>query len=300
MISIILPTYNGQKYLGLSIKSIIDQTYSDWELIIIDDCSIDKTQEIAMTYSRMDNRIKYFRNERNLKLPASLNKGFSYSTGEYLTWTSDDNIFLSNALEVMYQYMKNNDVGLVFARQEIIDTQGDVRYIQPKVDRLDDLYFKNIVGACFLYRRDVYETVGDYDVSKFLIEDWDYWLRIYKKYDIGYIEAVLYQYRNHRNSLTEKKNFEIQTAAVTFLENVLGYEDITDYIKSNIYVFLIQKYFSIEKFDKMKLYYDRLKKEYPNMNSRVNWKYTIAYYLPNLIIKYMRCFVHSLKRYSKE
>ena len=74
LISVVLPVYNGELFLKESIESVINQTYQNWELIVVDDCSSDKTPEIVKEYVNRDRRIKYFRNEHNLKLPKNSNK----------------------------------------------------------------------------------------------------------------------------------------------------------------------------------------------------------------------------------
>ena len=76
LISIVLPVYNGEKYLRESIDSVLNQTYRNWELIIVDDCSTDSSAKIAKEYTNKDKRIYYYRNENNLRLPRNLNKGF--------------------------------------------------------------------------------------------------------------------------------------------------------------------------------------------------------------------------------
>ena len=89
-VSIVLPTYNGSKFLSRSIESVQEQAETDWELIIVNDCSTDNTLDIAQKYAQQDKRISVITNEQNKKLPASLNVGFSRAKGKYLTWTSDD------------------------------------------------------------------------------------------------------------------------------------------------------------------------------------------------------------------
>ena len=84
-ISVILPTYNGERWLAESIKSVIDQTEHNWELIIVNDCSKDNTLKIAQSFAERDKRIFVISNEVNKKLPATLNIGFSYAKGKYLT-----------------------------------------------------------------------------------------------------------------------------------------------------------------------------------------------------------------------
>ena len=102
LISIVLPIYNGEKYMKQSIDSVINQTYANWELLIVDDGSTDNTAAIAREYAEKDNRIKYYKNPQNMRLPKTLNRGFSLATGDYLTWTSDDNYYYPTALEKMY------------------------------------------------------------------------------------------------------------------------------------------------------------------------------------------------------
>ena len=204
LVSIVLPVYNGEKYLALSIESIIAQTYDNWELIIIDDCSTDDSASIAKEYSKKDNRIHYYMNDINFKLPRSLNKGFSIAKGYYLTWTSDDNLYKPQAIEKMVNALENDeDSDFVFASCRIInEVNNEIEYIM-----VDEFSKKRIVGldsvgACFMYTRKVYETVGDYDPNYTLVEDFDYWQRIFMKFNVVTISEILYLYRWHDGALT--------------------------------------------------------------------------------------------------
>ena len=209
-ISIILPTYNGQLYIREAIESVIKQIFKDWELIIVDDCSSDNTLDIIKEYEKLDSRIRVIHNEVNKKLPASLNIGFSYAKGEYFTWTSDDNLYLPSALYRMNLYLDENpDEIMVCTGYSIIDENKKVLYNAERYDS-DNMFINNYVGACFLYRNCVLEDVGVYNTSKFLVEDYEYWLRILFEYgNIGYIDDVLYYYRTHKGSLTTQKKKEI-------------------------------------------------------------------------------------------
>ena len=102
--SIVLPTYNGEEFLSNSIESVINQTFQDWELIIVNDCSTDNSLSIAEEYFKKDNRIRIINNAENKKLPESLNIGFREAKGDYFTWTSDDNEYYPNAIEKSYIY----------------------------------------------------------------------------------------------------------------------------------------------------------------------------------------------------
>lgn len=223
LISIVLPVYNGSKYLRESIDSVIAQTYKNWELLIMDDCSTDQSPAIAQEYAKKDNRIHYYRNEKNLRLPGNLNRGFSLSTGNYLTWTSDDNRFRPQAFEKMLKALRdNNRAQFAFASCRIIDAIGkEIEYIMVGPHSKTRVVGSNPVGACFLYTRKIYEEVGDYDPAFTLVEDFDYWQRIFMRYETIAIEEILYDYRWHDGALTStmRKDQFNKTLEKTLLKN---------------------------------------------------------------------------------
>ena len=151
LVSIVLPTFNGERYLRQSIGSVISQQYKNWELIIVDDHSTDSTSAIIDEFTDTDSRIKVIHNSTNQKLPKSLNIGFEKAKGDLLTWTSDDNLYLPNALgEMVDIFLSDSDLGFVFCAQEIIDQNGmPIESGVPKY-KLFDLAYKNICGKCQL------------------------------------------------------------------------------------------------------------------------------------------------------
>ncbi|MBR4721108.1 MAG: glycosyltransferase [Clostridia bacterium] len=210
LVSIVLPVYNGEKYLAESIESVLNQTYKNLELIIVNDCSTDSTEDIALKYKAQDRRIIYIKNEVNSKLPKSLNNGFKIAKGEYYTWTSDDNRYHEDAIFEMVDFLeKNQDVAMVFAGYDAIDDKGDVKY---RYLPQGNLIYNNIIGACFLYRSAVAKAVGEYREDLFLVEDYEYWLRINLDYKIVPFSKCLYVYRFHGGSLTALKKKEIKSA----------------------------------------------------------------------------------------
>lgn len=242
LISIVLPVYNGERFLRESINSILSQTYSNWELLILDDCSTDKTPDICKEYAQQDSRIKYIRNESNLRLPRNLNKGFSLAKGTYLTWTSDDNRYRPNALAVMYSALnKNENVHFAFSSMRIMDAEdNDIeKYIvcQKNIKRIVGF---NIVGACFLYKREVYEAVGDYDHEMILVEDYDYWQRIFMKFKAIAIPEILYDYRRHDGALTStmrQEQFNTNLEKM-LLKNISGFRKLNTLQKYYFYAAL--------------------------------------------------------------
>ena len=209
LVSIVLPVYNGEQYIDKAVESIIGQNYKNWELILVNDCSTDRTLEILERYSGKDGRIRIINNAHNMKLPASLNIGFENAKGSYLTWTSDDNIYKKNALETMCKVLDSNpDIGMVYADFVGVDGEGNKtkRYCMHEPD---DIFLINCVGACFLYRAEVKDKIGNYNPDKFLVEDYDYWLRIYSRFRMKHICESLYMYRFHEASLTSTRQEQI-------------------------------------------------------------------------------------------
>lgn len=229
LVSIVLPVYNGENYIEASIESIIQQSYSNFELIVVNDCSTDGTETIIMRMQQKDSRIILINNPTNQKLPRSLNIGFAKAHGDYLTWTSHDNIYKTEAIKILVDALETNrHVGLVYSDYSNIDKDGNIISDEQLSDS-DVLPFTNCIGACFMYRKDVWRQIGEYDSSLFLAEDYDYWIRIYKRFPIMHICQNLYLYRCHENSLTEtrKEQVKIQTWKVLeknffFLYTTLG------------------------------------------------------------------------------
>jgi len=204
--SIVLPVYNGARYLRQSIESCLQQTHRNLELLLVDDCSTDETPQIIADYAQQDSRIIALQNARNLRLAGALNVGFERTTGDLLTWTSHDNCYAPDAIETLVRYLCTwHDVDFVYSAYRIIDELGQVA---PRVNHLPppwELPYHNTVGACFLYSRKVYETVGEYSEDLEYMEDYEYWVRVYKKgFRMMRLHMPLYYYRRHPDSMTAR------------------------------------------------------------------------------------------------
>ena len=201
-VTIVLPTYNGSKYLRQSIQSCLDQTFRNLELIVADDGSAENIGAIVAEFT--DSRVRYLRHEVNRGLPATLNTAFRAATGDYLTWTSDDNYYAPQAIERLVRFLQRYPrIDFVYSSQYILDELSPsnnlrVQIAQPPQHLVDT----NGVGACFLYTRDVYREVGDYSTAAELVEDYDCWFRVTRKFRVHRIIYPLYYYRFHQNSLT--------------------------------------------------------------------------------------------------
>lgn len=209
-VSIVLPVYNGERFLDQAINSVMNQTFTEWELIIVNDCSTDNSASIMRKYADKDSRIIIVDNEANMKLPRSLNIGFGIARGEYYTWTSDDNLLKPNMLMTLVRELDDNpEYGMVYSDHDEITEDGEfinTRFLkEPCYMGIEG----NVCGASFLYRSTVAHSVGDYDPALFLAEDYDYWMRVYAVTDIKHITDVLYSTRWHEKSLTATRTNDI-------------------------------------------------------------------------------------------
>jgi glycosyltransferase involved in cell wall biosynthesis len=242
-VTIVLPSYNRAHYIGLTIESCLAQTYKEFELIIVDDGSKDNSIEVIESYTAKDSRIKLIKNPVNKKLPGTLNNGFKNANGKYYTWISDDNLFAPNALEKMVKILDNHsDIGLVYADYISINDDGKTLariYQEPP----EYLPIRDCVGACFLYRASVAEQIGGYNEQMFLIEDYEYWLRLGLVTKLYHIAEPLYFYRVHATSLTKTRALEINHAKKLLKSIYLGKFSIPEKLKpiNNLYLWFIEE-----------------------------------------------------------
>jgi len=206
-VSIVLPTYNGVQYLRGAMESCLNQTHSNIELIVVDDGSSGRIREIVSSYP--DERIVYVRHPRNMGLPHALNTGFACASGAYLTWTSDDNLYAPSAIQKMLSSIDERCEFVYcdyyrFSRADLSDR---------RVVKLPDrpaLHRRNDIGPCFLYSTAVKELVGGYDPDAALSEDYDYWVRVSRRFRMCHLAEPLYYYRGHVNSLSLSKYYEVK------------------------------------------------------------------------------------------
>ncbi|MFE3846685.1 glycosyltransferase family 2 protein [Flavobacterium sp. LB3P45] len=223
LVSIILPVYNGEKFLAESIESCLNQSYQNIELIIVNDCSTDTTLEIANFYALKNDRITIINNSVNKKLPASLNIGHNKAKGDIITWTSDDNKYELNAVEVMLKNLLEKNADIVYCDIMIIDHKCEkVRDVE--FPTIENIIFRNYIGSCFLYRKEVFERNKGYNENYFLAEDYDFWLRAIAHSRFYQLRKKLYNYRKHDTSLTHQIAFNDEKKQV-WNENVVKMYD---------------------------------------------------------------------------
>jgi len=221
-ISIVLPTYNGSKYIDASIDSCLAQTFKDFELIIVNDCSTDDTASIIESYAAKDSRIKVIHNVFNKKLPLSLNEGFNVARGIYHTWTSDDNYYAPHALQVLFETLeKDKSIDFIYSDYTIINDKSEVTGKRTFGD-INEKLFQGC-SACFLYKEEIYKANNGYNPSAFLIEDYDFFLRAFLQFKVLYLNKYdLYYYREHESSLTSLQSDAVNDIAKIMIERQMS------------------------------------------------------------------------------
>ena len=218
LVSVILPVFNGGSVLSKSVESVLSQTYKNLELIIVNDGSTDNSLEIARYFAHRDSRVKII-NQENKKLPSALSAGFRASKGEFLTWTSADNIMLPDCLKVLAENLeRKKKVDMVYGNIRLINKEGKIKrghfwfekplfsgnVCFPKTAECLNTFANNTIGAAFMYRRRAAFILGDYSKYKTNLEDYDYWMRMNSLLTIEHTdeEKPIYLYRIHDESLT--------------------------------------------------------------------------------------------------
>lgn len=222
IVSVVLPTRNGARFIAESIRSVLAQTFKGLELIVVLDGCTDDTAEIVKGIAECDDRIGILEYRRNIGLPKALNSGFARARGVYFTWTSDDNCYKCNAIKVLKSALETHEADIVLGGTETVTEEGELIGQITSRD-LRKLCIGNVVGPCFLYRREVHETLGGYDAETFLAEDYDFFLRAYCfGFRFHVIPQVLYRYRFHGKSLTSTKGSEVTRVRDRVILKCLG------------------------------------------------------------------------------
>ncbi len=198
-ITVLMSVFNGAAFLRESIQSILDQTYSDFEFLIIDDGSRDHSLEIIQ--SLKDPRIKLLPNEKNMGLIYSLNRGLTEAKGLYIARHDGDDISLPTRLEKEFQFLETHPkVGVVGSYFIAINEAGDfLQNFRPPINN-ESIQQKLLIKNCFahgtvMFRKNCIEKVGGYRPELKHCEDYDLWLRISEHYELANIPEYLYTWR---------------------------------------------------------------------------------------------------------
>lgn len=208
LVSIITPMYNSEKYIGITIESALNQTYKDWEMIIVDDCSSDNSPKIVKEYAKNDERIKYIKTDSNKGVSNARNIALKMANGQFISFLDSDDIWDEDKLKKQVDFMKKNNCTISFTAYELIDENNEKlnKIINvPKTVDYNTLLKGNILG-CLTVMIDKSKLDFEIKMSGVRHEDYVLWLSILKKGHIAYgINEVLAEYRKSITSLSGNK-----------------------------------------------------------------------------------------------
>ena len=211
LVSVLMAVYNCEKTVKEAIESIQNQTYTNWELIIVDDCSNDDTYEVVQKLSVDDSRIKVFKNDTNKTLAPSLNVCASHASGSYFARMDGDDFCDSKRFEKEMNVLLNHpEFAVVSCSLKFFDENGEYGKVLYKEYPQKEDFAKTspICHAGCIIRREVFEKLGGYDESPDVerIEDYDLWIRLYNEgYQAYNLQEYLYSMRDDRNARKRKK-----------------------------------------------------------------------------------------------
>lgn len=214
LVSIIIPCYNAEKYIAETIQSVINQTYTDWELIIVNDGSTDTSKEIIEKYKNKDQRISII-NKTNSGVSDSRNKGLSLSKGAFISLLDADDILHKDNLEKKVNFLLSNDVGLVYSYCQIINENdeptGKILKGDPSPTLKDFLSLKgnyNTAPSGIVLKRQVIEKIKGYDINLSNNADQDILIQsLARGFKIGLAAEILWNYRIHAENMS--KNVDV-------------------------------------------------------------------------------------------
>lgn len=210
-VSVVMGVHNGEKTIDRAIASILDQTFSDFELIVCDDCSTDNTSKIVKAYEKKDSRVRLIKNEKNLGLAASLNNCIRLSTGKYIARMDDDDISHRNRFEEQVNFLdKHIEYSIVGTSRRTFDEQGvwNTYGVEGELSKEDVIKGIIFTHPTVMMRKKDLEDAGLYTVSKRTIrgQDFDLWCKMYSCGYKGYVLGdVLFDYYEDRNLIKEIK-----------------------------------------------------------------------------------------------
>jgi len=242
LVSICIPTYNGDKYLAECLDSCLDQSFQDYELVICDDCSTDKTKEIIMAYQKRHAKIRVYENENNLGLVGNWNRCISQAKGEWIKFVFQDDYITKDCLSEFMEQAVPSTFLIVSRRNFVLADHGDkkkqdyynhvIRTLENSCDKLGNIYFPDTIcsaaikhmGMNFIaepslifFRKKIIGELGDFNANLKQICDLEFVLRISSKYGLTYIPKKICAFRVHEHSTTSE-NINSRYNEIRYLE----------------------------------------------------------------------------------
>ncbi|MBX2990028.1 MAG: glycosyltransferase family 2 protein [Bacteroidetes bacterium] len=225
LVSVVIPAYNAERFVGKTIESILLQTYPHFEVLVVDDGSTDSTAGIVKSFAVHDSRVKLLQ-KPNGGVATARNMGIRNATGEYVAPCDSDDVWYPDRLKAQVECMIQSDesVGLVYCWSKIIDEDD-----RPIVDITHsyegrvfaDLVYSNFLGngSCALIRRRCFDAVGEYNGATTPCEEWDLYIRVAERYKVRLVPNILVGYREVLTSLSAN-HYRMEGAFASLLKEI--------------------------------------------------------------------------------
>lgn len=231
LISVITPVFNREEYLSATIESVLAQTEENFEYILVDDHSSDKSREIILKYANKDPRIRYFFLEKNGGPARARNIGIRSSVGSFIAFLDSDDLWLDSKLaQQVTIFSKCPSIGLIGTNGVVIDQDGKIstRLFNSEKIRdgnisLADYVLKGVplVTSSVMVRKALLDDCGLFKDYYLIGEDYELWMRIIRKCEINIIDSNLICYRKHLNNITQDKIKNRQSKILIFENEIL-------------------------------------------------------------------------------
>ena len=273
MISIAMTTYNGERFLREQLDSILNQTYKDIELVVCDDCSADSTWSILQEYQQKDNRIRCYKNEKNLGFKKNFEKAISLCNGEFIALSDQDDIWTDNHLEVLFQNIQEKD--LICGNNELINLEGKSLHIDfftsnqfsiKKFPTNEQILYKILLsgncfqGASMLFSKR-FKNIAFPIPEK--LNYHDSWLACLActLNSFAVINHIITYYRQHNSQVTKNIDENFYENKIKYIDSIENFASFTLKLKLK----KIEKYFSINK-QNIFFFADNYKYIHPDQN----------------------------------
>ncbi len=213
LVSVIIPTYNRAYCIEKSLRSVLEQTYTNIEVIIVDDCSKDNTEEVINNIS--DERIVYIKNETNLGAAGSRNRGAKFAKGKFLAFNDSDDLWLNNKLQLQMNELEITDAKMIYSRLRRYAGKGvSVELIPSESDEKNqlcgDIYHlmlqKNVIGMpTVIIRKDLFDSLGGFNSKMQVLEDYEFFLKVAKQVPISFIDEILVESIDYGDGINDAK-----------------------------------------------------------------------------------------------
>lgn len=252
-VSVIMPVYNGEKYVAIAINSVLSQTYSDFEFIIIDDCSTDNTPNIIKDFAENDSRIIIIKNTENLKIVKSLNIGLRIAKGEYIARIDSDDIWFKHKLEIQIKrFINDKYLYLLGTSKILINSIGNTISSTEKqmfsyVDIKNNILKYNLLcHSSVIYKKEIIDKIGLYNEKYKNSEDYEYWIKIINNYKTEILQEALVHYRISDNMVSlrkRKQQYYFVIKAKLFGFKLYGFKfTYLKYIFCDLYIISVPKF----------------------------------------------------------